>query len=349
MKIGDSTPLLQQHNSTQSQRAFTLVELLVVIGIIAIIIALLLPLLGRTRRSANTVICASNLRSILQGMLLYTAQYKDAIPGSPNTTGAFLLSPAYSQNYAPEISQIWDYQAPIARVIRQRFETGGTIAQRISRFTQLLSIPLFHCPENDIIATPYTEDGGPNFSATPWISYTLAAPFLYLNSNYRGTVGIELARPEYDPTPDYSPKLNRIGNPARKIYIADGGRFTTTSAPTMNLNYVGTFGGAYADVGPWSSFSRAWDRGKAPGNGREGDLDPRIFSYRHGMRSAGGPADSFRFNAGFYDGHVETLGDLEGANPHLWVPRGTRVPANEAYPDVAKKYFSGHPDPLLVQ
>src|SRR5439155_10924281 len=66
--------------SARKRAAFTLVELLVVIGIIAVLISILLPTLSKARQQANRAACLSNLRQIAQMMNIYAAENKQQIP-----------------------------------------------------------------------------------------------------------------------------------------------------------------------------------------------------------------------------------------------------------------------------
>ena len=62
------------------RRAFTLVELLVVIGIIAVLVALLLPALQRAREQAKMITCQAQLRDLTTALIMYTQQHKGTFP-----------------------------------------------------------------------------------------------------------------------------------------------------------------------------------------------------------------------------------------------------------------------------
>ncbi len=78
--------------SGRKRAAFTLVELLVVIAIIAVLIAMLLPVLTKARQAANNTLCLSNLRQMGQGIAMYTNMHKGTLPfgywsGDPTPQG----------------------------------------------------------------------------------------------------------------------------------------------------------------------------------------------------------------------------------------------------------------------
>lgn len=81
----------------RSRPAFTLVELLVVIGIIAILLAILMPVLRRARDQAMAVNCRSNLRQLTMAVLFYANEHKGYVVGPygiidpPQWSGGYIL------------------------------------------------------------------------------------------------------------------------------------------------------------------------------------------------------------------------------------------------------------------
>src|SRR5436190_5695084 len=64
----------------QRNKAFTLVELLGVIGIIAVLISVLLPALAAARRAANLLACESNARQLVTAAILFAHDHQHCVP-----------------------------------------------------------------------------------------------------------------------------------------------------------------------------------------------------------------------------------------------------------------------------
>lgn len=71
-------------SKSRRARAFTLIEVLVVVAVIALLVAILLPSLSRAREQTRMSICKANIKQLMTGMLLYTAEYK-TLPATQST------------------------------------------------------------------------------------------------------------------------------------------------------------------------------------------------------------------------------------------------------------------------
>lgn len=105
-----------KQSNKKNRRGFTLVELLVVIGIIAVLIGILLPVMKRVRESANRTVCGAQLRDIGNVFQMYlTANkgklpYLNPLPGDPTSVSSYLkkdLTPA---------ALLWDVFEPYSKV-----------------------------------------------------------------------------------------------------------------------------------------------------------------------------------------------------------------------------------------
>ena len=118
------------------RRAFTLVELLVVVGIIAVLLALLLPSLARARENARRVQCASHLRQLATAFFMYANENRQAYP----VASAPQRGPRQAAAADPYDPAEWIHWQP-RRDPRQ---------SAIIRFLDAGALPdLFRCPSDD--------------------------------------------------------------------------------------------------------------------------------------------------------------------------------------------------------
>jgi len=250
------------------RRAFTLVELLVVIGIIALLVSILLPTLNRAREAANKVKCLSNLRQMGQANAMYVSQWKGwavpAIMGNgkdtfPGTTikvrAAWHNNNAFRRNlnvgeWVPKNNQKDRMPdgllCPSAWQARQfNNKQGGQINHSYGYNVRHLN----YAPKPLIVTLP---------KASTWNNSTEFA-------------GI---------------KANRIKSPSNKIQFMDS--MTNTVQPQHSNHYYRIKG--YEDF--------------KDGADSDGANEATYCAYRHGRDKK---SDSAQINVVFWDGHAETM------------------------------------------
>jgi prepilin-type N-terminal cleavage/methylation domain-containing protein len=148
--LNESRTLRRAHPARSA--AFTLVELLVVIGIIAILIGILLPALARARRNAGKTACASNLHQIGLAVVMYCVDNKGILP--PRFRGAEYTAPGKTTYYSPHLTYFCGYSDDGTHKVTCGFG-------RIYETKYIKTAKLFYCPTFPDLSYAYENQPGP--------------------------------------------------------------------------------------------------------------------------------------------------------------------------------------------
>jgi prepilin-type N-terminal cleavage/methylation domain-containing protein len=191
------------------RRAFTVVELLVVISIIALLVALLLPVVMRAREEGRRVQCMSNLRQLMHAVIMYGADSNHFFPGSAIAAGLNSLAPFPSD---------WIHWEPT------RSLDDSSTARYLGR---PVNPAVYRCPSDEVDSHGLAPSWGPS-TFQPVLIYRYSYCML---RNFGSAEAIAHRQWPNGGDPYFIPKFSMVKDPSRTLLLAEVTNGNCATAP----------------------------------------------------------------------------------------------------------------------
>lgn len=207
---------------TRRGRAFTLVELLVVVAVVALLMGLLLPALAAARDSGISTACGSNLKQLGAGVAMYWGDYRDRLPqvrvdqaGRPVTGEAGSNIGALFGGRMGTLPFLGINSVGAQRRPLNRYVWDGDIPSDSSASAATFELPVFLDPG----------DKGTNDAFTASLGLDTTSTYRLLGTSYNLNDHALDTDPADEPYPTLIPKrggmMPRVANPARTWLLGD--------------------------------------------------------------------------------------------------------------------------------
>jgi len=294
-------------------RAFTLIELLVVVAIIALLIAILLPALGKVRETAKRTICATHLKGIGSAVAIYAGLFNDSMPIVGNSPVAWWWDMPRDTSAAPDSPYAGEADAIL-------FTSAQSTNQNPNSMRKM-----WYCPSNPGQNTAIASTDGHDL--WDYVAGVRVVGYAYFGARPSplGPGGNNAGLPNpFNTDPTTAKQIGEIaGSTSNTVLsppIAVYSRFSSVkSASGAVLGADGTLSGnsTPSTINDWTQI----------GGGFDGGNTKHTTSHMQGANPAGGVVL-------YYDGHAQWTkwgginkaegvgtGKMGTSTPWFWVPK----------------------------